>query len=130
MTRTSMVMLLSLCALACSKDERAPDQFPISKGELSAPSELPGAATYRRYCVSCHGVDGRGNGGITGKDFVGGRADLATRDDASLASSVREGKRGERGVMPAHKPVLNDAQINEVVGYVRTRFLSETSSAP
>lgn len=130
MTRITIVTLLTLGALACSTEQRGPDQFPIGKSELTAPSDLPGAATYRRYCVSCHGADGRGNGGITGKDFVADRAALAARDDASLASSVREGKRGERAVMPAHKPVLKDPQIDEVIGYVRTRFLSDPGNAP
>jgi mono/diheme cytochrome c family protein len=128
MKRTAFFFTLALLA-ACSKDERAAGQFPIGKDELAAPSELPGAATYRRYCVACHGVDGRGNGGITGKDFVADKLALAARNDAELASSVRDGKRGERGVMPAHKPVLSDAQISEVVGYVRQRFLVD-SAAP
>ena len=45
-------------------------------------------------------------------------------------ASVREGKRGEHAVMPAHKPVLNDAQISEVVGYVRKRFMRTEAPSP
>lgn len=129
MKRTGLFFAL-LFVVACTRDERAPGQFPIGKDELAATAERPGGATYRRYCVACHGIDGRGNGGITGKDFIADRVSLAARSDTDLANSVRDGKRGERGVMPAHKPVLNDAQIAEVIGYVRQKFLADTSASP
>lgn len=126
---------LAVCALllaACGNEERPKGQWPVSKSELEqsrAPSE-PGEATYRRYCIACHGADGRGNGGVTGADFVGGRELLGQKPDSELQQSVREGKRGERAVMPAHKPVLNDAQIAEAVGYVRKRFLQNPTQTP
>lgn len=122
--------LITLALGGCGAEERKPGQWPISKTELekSATPRSPGEATYRRYCVSCHGGDGRGNGGITGADFVAQATLLSQKTDAELAQSVREGKRGERAVMPSHKPVLNDAQIAEVVAYVRQRYLG--GSAP
>jgi mono/diheme cytochrome c family protein len=126
---------LTVCALllaACGTEKRAPGQWPLAKSELeqgTAPSE-PGEGTYRRYCIACHGADGRGNGGITGADFVGGRDVIGAKSDVELNQSVREGKRGERAVMPAHKPVLSDAQIGEAVGYVRKRFLQNPTQPP
>jgi mono/diheme cytochrome c family protein len=126
---------LSLCALlllGCGNEARAPGQWPIAKSELEkgkTPSE-PGEASYRRYCIACHGADGRGNGGVTGADFVAGRETIGAKADAELATSVREGKRGERAVMPAHKPVLSDAQIAEAVAYVRKRFLQNPTPSP
>lgn len=127
--------LLSVCALlllACSSEARAPGQWPIAKNELekSKTPTQPGEATYRRYCIACHGADGRGNGGITGADFVAGRETIGAKADAELETSVREGKRGERAVMPAHKPVLSDAQIAEAVAYVRKRFLQNPTQTP
>jgi mono/diheme cytochrome c family protein len=118
--------------VACTSEERDPSQWPLSKRELeqkSAPA-APGEATYRRYCIGCHGVDGRANGGITGADFVSQKTLLSAKPDADLALSVREGKRGARGVMPAHKPVLSDAQIEEVIGYVRKRFFQDAPNSP
>ena len=122
---------LVACCSGCSGDERGSGQWPISKSELERGTRAePGEGTYRRYCVGCHGADGRGNGGITGADFVAGRELLAQKPDTELALSVREGKRGERAVMPAHKPVLNDAQISEVVAYVRKRFFQGAAQNP
>ena len=125
-----------LCALlvltACSSDAHAPGQWPVSKSELekSAQPADPGEGTYRRYCIACHGADGRGNGGVTGADFVAGRSVIGAKTNADLAQSVREGKRGGRAVMPAHKPVLNDAQIEQAVAYVRKRFLQNGTESP
>jgi mono/diheme cytochrome c family protein len=127
-----LVLLASGLLGACGSEERDPSQWPISKRELeqkTAPA-VPGEATYRRYCTGCHGVDGRANGGITGADFVSQKTVLSAKPDTELAFSVREGKRGERGVMPAHKPVLSEAQINEVIAYVRRRFFQDATNSP
>lgn len=126
---SATIVALLLCA-GCTSDGRAPGQWPIEKSELlkSAHPAAPGEGTYRRYCVSCHGEDGRGNGGITGADFVGTAAVLSEKPDAQLVASVRDGKRGERAVMPAHRPVLTDAQLDEVVAYVRQRFMQPSST--
>jgi mono/diheme cytochrome c family protein len=127
--------VLSLTAgvlVACSSQERDPGQWPISQRELEqkvAPAP-PGEATYRRYCIGCHGADGRANGGVTGADFVAHKSELSAKPDAELTAAVRDGKRGERGVMPSHRPVLNDAQIDEVIAYVRTRFFQDASNSP
>jgi mono/diheme cytochrome c family protein len=125
------IALLLLAASGCGAEERPQGQWPISKSELekSAAPTLPGEATYRRYCVACHGADGRGNGGITGADFVGQAAVIGLKPDSELSQSVREGKRGSRAIMPSHKPVLSDAQIGEVVAYVRKRFMPAVQPA-
>ena len=131
--RLSYVTLLAVGLLtACAGEERDPSQWPISKRELEqrAVPAIPGEATYRRYCIACHGADGHANGGVTGADFVSQGVLLAAKADSELATSVREGKRGDHGVMPAHKPVLKDPQIDEVIAYVRKRFFRNTSSSP
>jgi mono/diheme cytochrome c family protein len=90
----------------------------------------PGEQIYHRYCIGCHGADGRGNGGITGADFTAADGPLTQRDQATLIASVRDGKRGERATMPAHAPVLTEAQIEAVVAYVRTRFAPAGAGQP
>lgn len=111
---------LGLTSGACESSH--PQQWPMSQEELSQKAPSAGEASYLRYCIGCHGADGRGNGGITGADFTSADSPLASRSDAELALSVRDGKRGQTSVMPAHSPVLSDEQIAAVVAYVRTRF--------
>ena len=118
------MMLLLLWTTACGGDGPAEGQWPVSREELArgANPDAPGAATYRQYCNGCHGVDGRGNAGVTGADFLSSGSPLLTKTDAELLISVRDGKRGVTATMPPHKPVLTDAQIAAVIGYVRAQF--------
>jgi mono/diheme cytochrome c family protein len=111
-----------LLAAACGQGPSAGEQGPLSRDELVTSEPLPGESTYRRYCIGCHGADGRGNGGITGADLTAASGPLALKSDAELVASVRDGKRGARATMPAHGPVLTPAQLSDVVGYVKQRF--------
>jgi cytochrome c553 len=113
--------LLSACD---GENKRDPSQYPISRSELErdTPSEDPAELSYRRYCIGCHGGDGHGNGGTTGADLAAVDGPLSRRSDQELISSVRNGKAGKIAVMPAHSPVLDDAEIAAVVGYVKKRF--------
>jgi mono/diheme cytochrome c family protein len=117
----SATWVLASCS---TSHERSADQWPLSRAELekSAPSEDPAERTYRRYCISCHGVDGRGNGGVTGADLGAVDSPLTTKSDDELLISVRDGKRGTSATMPAHGPVLSEAEIRAVLAYVRGRF--------
>jgi mono/diheme cytochrome c family protein len=120
----SACILLLVSALACDDAQRHEGQWPVSRQELERGSkpEAPGAAIYRQYCTGCHGIDGRGNGAVTGADFTGANSPLLTKSDAELLLSVRDGKRGTTATMPPHKPVLTDAQITSVLAYVRAQF--------
>ena len=120
------IVLVAALASCSERKEHANGQWPLSERELqtntqAGPSD-PAETTYRRYCIGCHGMDGRGNGGVTGADFTRPDGPLSQRPDAELIAAVREGKRGKTGTMPAHKPVLTDAQIEAVVGFVKKRF--------
>jgi mono/diheme cytochrome c family protein len=114
-----MKKLLLLLLLGACSEAKHEGQWPIGKGELSQRADAADA-TYRRYCIGCHGLDGKGNGGL-GADFTlsGG---VLTKSDADLIASVRDGRRGQLATMPAHRPVLSDAQIAAVVAMLRQRF--------
>ncbi len=103
---------------------RDPSQWPIAREDLTrgATAEAAGAATFRQYCTGCHGVDGRGNAGVTGADFLSPTSPLLRKSDDELAASVRDGVRGATATMPAHRPVLSDPQIAAVIAYVRATF--------
>ena len=118
-------LVLSVLVAGCTGEpKREPGQWPLSRGELehNAARDDPAELTYRRYCIGCHGSDGRGNGGLTGADFTAANGPLTSKPESELVSAVRDGKRGANASMPAHKPVLNDEQIASVVSYVRQRF--------
>jgi len=75
------------------------------------------AALYQSKCKMCHGDDGSGNT-PTGKAMkvTDLRSDeVQKKTDAQLTDSTANGK----GKMPAFKGKLTDAQIKDLVKYVR-----------
>jgi mono/diheme cytochrome c family protein len=122
MRRALFLGLVSLAACD-APPERAPGQFPITltELELGAPADSQAESDYRQTCLHCHGVDGRGGGGITAADFTSPTGPL-TRGDEQLVVSVRDGMRGAVGLMPPHRELLGDDRIRAVLAYVRERY--------
>lgn len=108
--------------LACSEAGPSSSQHPIEASELRAQPEAAGELNYRRYCIGCHGADGKGNGGTTGADLTAADSPLRSKSDDELLSSVRDGKTGKIASMPAHKPVLSEAQIRQILAFAHQRF--------
>ncbi len=73
-----------------------------------------GADTYKAKCAMCHGADGSGKASMGTKDL--GSADIQKMSDADLTGAITNGK----GKMPAYKGKLTDAQISDLVSYIRT----------
>jgi cytochrome c6 len=71
------------------------------------------AGDYKAKCAGCHGADGS-------KSMMGAKplngAEVQAMSDADLTSAIADGK----GKMPAYKGKLSDAQIKDLVGYIRT----------
>lgn len=79
-----------------------------------------GAALYKAKCAMCHGPDGKGDTAM-GKTLK--VRDLASQDvqkqtDAQLATVIHDG--AANGKMPAYKDKLSDAQIKDLVAFIRT----------
>ena len=76
-----------------------------------------GAATYKAKCASCHGADGSGNtpAGKSLKALPFKSPEIVSASDDDLIADTKKGK----GKMPAF-PKLSDAQIKDVVAYIRT----------
>jgi len=72
------------------------------------------AADYKAKCAMCHGADGSGKASMGTKDL--GSADIQKMSDADLTSAIADGK----GKMPAYKGKLTDAQVSDLVKYIRT----------
>ncbi|RMF94259.1 MAG: hypothetical protein D6736_00320, partial [Nitrospinota bacterium] len=83
-----------------------------------------GKALFTRFCASCHGEDGKGNGPAAAGLKVKPKDLRATqaRDNEYLFRVIKEG--GEAvGLSPAMLPwdgALNDKQIEAIVAYIRT----------
>lgn len=76
-----------------------------------------GADVYKSKCAMCHGPDGAGTstGKAMGATPLGGAA-VQAKSDADLAGEIENGK----GKMPAYKGKLTDAQVKDLVAYIRT----------
>jgi mono/diheme cytochrome c family protein len=85
-----------------------------------------GHALYKKYCATCHGKDGDGNGamskliGITPIDHTNPRK-TENMDNQMLAKSILEGK---GNYMPAWRGILANNEIDALVSYIR--LLSQT----
>jgi mono/diheme cytochrome c family protein len=78
-----------------------------------------GAKLYAEHCVGCHQPDGGGLGGLTAADLRG--APVA-KPAADLAEVVAEGTTSDRGNMPAFGEDLSEAEVADVVAYVKREF--------
>jgi mono/diheme cytochrome c family protein len=86
-----------------------------------------GATTFAQFCATCHGAGGKGDGivatalPVKPADFT--TADFwATRDDAHVTKVIKEGGPavGKSPMMAPWGGVLSDAQIAELVAYLKT----------
>jgi len=71
------------------------------------------AADYKAKCAMCHGADGMGKAPM-GSNLTS--ADVQKMSDADLNGAITNGK----NKMPAYKGKLTDAQITDLVSYIRT----------
>jgi cbb3-type cytochrome c oxidase subunit III len=97
----------------------------------SAAGDAPrGKAIYDSHCVECHGASGHGDGPASfllaprPRDFTTGQYKLRTTEtgtlptDDDLIRSVGQGLYGTS--MPAWQSLLSDADIRDVVAYVKS----------
>ncbi len=87
----------------------------------NAESVETGKKLYQRYCASCHGPNGKGDGGMA---LAGGTPSDLTDDtwdygstDGEIFTAVRDGVSSD---MLAYKEKLNDKQIWQVVNFIRS----------
>jgi mono/diheme cytochrome c family protein len=81
----------------------------------------PASQTYRRYCVSCHGLDGKAK---TSKGKYSHARDLTDAEwqgnvsDERIFNSIMNG-RNTRGNMPSFANKLNQQEVDSLVSFVR-----------
>jgi len=77
-------------------------------------SATRGKALYEGLCVSCHGVDGKGNQALGAPDLTDDDW-LYGSSTASLRETINNGRIGE---MPPHAPIIGEARARLVGAYV------------
>lgn len=87
-------------------------------GEANHSSARSAAELYTKYCVSCHGRDGRAKTFKAKRKHARDLTDRSWQDDASderLFNSIMNGKRK----MPRFGKKLSEQEIDALVSYVR-----------
>lgn len=108
MRLSSILFLVSLVAVFAVK--------------ASSTSERTAPQLYRKYCVSCHGSDGRAK---TSKGKFSHARDLTEAQwheeasDARIFNSIMNG-RNVRGNMPAFSNKINEKEADSLVNFVRS----------
>jgi mono/diheme cytochrome c family protein len=113
-----IAMMIAAMAMPVVADE-PPPFTPFSPASASKPGPFihaDGAAIYRAVCQGCHMPDARGARGAGEYPALAANARLASA--AFPAARVLNGWLG----MPRFADMLSDAQIADVVNYVRTNF--------
>ena len=87
---------------------------------IAAPvfAQSAGADTYKSKCAMCHGPDGTAATpmGKMMKIPSFKDPDVVKQSDAALIATTKDGK----GKMPSYNGKLTDAQIKDVVSFIRT----------
>jgi mono/diheme cytochrome c family protein len=118
------------------KNETAPENgvVPVPQPDSPAinahvnPQADAGRGIFQRFCKSCHGSDGRGT---TLRDQTPSIPDFTSqvwqqrRSPPQLSTTILEGK---GTVMPAFRGKLNEAQVRDLVNFLRA-FAPQPASA-
>lgn len=81
-----------------------------------AGNPFKGKELYEHHCVNCHGARGESNM-IGVPNFSRGES-VVNNTDARLLETLRTGK----GIMPGFQGALKDAEMLDIITYMRTLF--------
>jgi len=118
----SLALGLAVVAVGCDDDESGGGESAGSAADTSFPGDpAAGEAVYQRVCIACHAADGRGNGGVTGGDFIGDPSRLA-KDNDLLIAHIRDGVLDKSPPMPPQGGVVSEQEIKDALSYIRREF--------
>ncbi|MBO0932186.1 c-type cytochrome [Fibrella aquatilis] len=127
------IVLSSASLFAQSKKPKQATRAIVARAKSgsSVVQAEPGLAVYKQYCLTCHQVNGSGVPGLNpplrGTEWVNGdKARLIGVLLNGLQNAEVEGETYDN-VMPAHD-FLTDAQIADVLTYVRSNFGNKASA--
>jgi mono/diheme cytochrome c family protein len=118
-------MMRALPAESAERKEDAPEPS-------AATSAIQGADLYAQHCATCHGAQGEGLGSfppLAGSSWVTGEEDTAIRILLhGLQGPIEVNGRSYSNVMPAFGRRLTDAEIAELLSYLRTSWDHDTEA--
>jgi mono/diheme cytochrome c family protein len=104
--------------------------FALHAGPAQSADPVKGQPMYEKYCLLCHGPEGRGDGpvGLHARPPAANfhAPESKKKSDAALLKVVQQGH--AESAMAAWKGALSDEQISDIVAYIRK--LSPPSSGP
>ncbi len=107
------VQAITLCVVALAVTA-LPAAMPVATER--------GKAIYQSRCLDCHGIEGRGDGAkapsLSPRPGSLVSAATSAKSDRDLLRIIQNGK--PRTAMPAWKDILTEAEIEEVLLYVRS----------
>ena len=111
-----LMAALALSSMAVRADEPPPFSPPGSFTDMGHFAHQDGATLFRAICQGCHMADAKGAVGAGYYPALAGNQKLASATYPALV--VLKGRHG----MPPFGDYLTDAQVVEVVNYVRSHF--------
>ncbi|MEP6940690.1 MAG: cytochrome c [Rudaea sp.] len=115
-TLTLLGVLFAVATTGLHADEALPPFSPRVTVFFSPFVHKDGATIFRAVCQGCHMPDAKGATGAGTYPALAANAKLASASYPAL--TVIKGRHG----MPAFGEYLTDAQVAEIVNYVRTHF--------
>ncbi len=119
MVRKATVRAILLTALAVS--------FAGVRPAVATAAEPKAPEKFATFCVPCHGPGGKGDGPAAAalnpkpRNFADGTY-MNARTDAQLINVIRNGSAAEKlsPLMVGYSNMLNDQEIKDIVGYIRS----------
>ncbi len=95
---------------------------------IPALAQSDGVAAYKKACVKCHGVEGKGDGPAAkvlksvAMGDLSSKAKMAQYTDKTLYKLISEGGQavGKSKVMIPQKDKLSESEIKAVIAYIKT----------
>lgn len=104
--------------------------FVLHAGPALSADPSKGQPLYEKYCLLCHGPEGRGDGpvGLLAKPPAANfhTPESKKKSDAALRETILQGH--PETAMASWKGSLSDEQINDIIAYIRK--MSPPSSGP
>jgi cbb3-type cytochrome c oxidase subunit III len=117
------------CALIVALGVAFAFSFGARKSAIAAanPAAVVGAKVYSENCSSCHGATGGGTAGVfpplAGNPMVVGSPDkVIAAVKSGLTGATTVNGKSYNGSMPAWKSKLSNAEIADVITYIRSSW--------